>query len=88
MVINYILPYQDYQDKCTCYLKNCPQWLQVEDTDYSIELSQSYNGNLHLPVMNESVPFVMPLDSASQQSQQETFNLFVALYLSLLSRMV
>ena len=49
----------------------------IEDTDYSIELSQSYNGNLHLPVMHESALFVMPLDSALQQLQQETFHLFL-----------
>ena len=51
----------------------------VEDYDYSIELSPSYTGNLHLPVMimNESVPFVMPLDSALQQLQQEAFHSFL-----------
>ena len=49
----------------------------VEDYDYSIELSQSYTGNLHLPVMNESVPFLMPLDSALEQLQQEAFHSFL-----------
>ena len=58
-------------------LEELPTMVTVEDTDYSIELSQSYNGNLHLPVMSESVPFVMPLDSALQQLQQETFHLFL-----------
>ena len=58
-------------------LEELPTMVTVEDTDYLIELSQSYNGNLHLPVMNESVQFVMPLDSASQQLQQETFHLFL-----------
>ena len=58
-------------------LEELPTMVTVEDTDYLIELSQSYNGNLHLPVMNESVSFVMPLDSALQQLQQETFHLFL-----------
>ena len=49
----------------------------VEDYDYSIELSPSYTGNLYLPAMNESVPFVMPLDSALQQLQQEAFHSFL-----------
>ena len=51
--------------------------ITVEDTDYSIELSQSYTGNLHLSVMNESVQFVMPLDSALEQLQQEAFHSFL-----------
>ena len=40
-------------------------------------MSQSYTGNLHLQVMNESVPFVMPLDSALEQLQQEAFRSFL-----------
>ena len=55
-------------------LEELPTMVTVEDTDHLIEFSQSYNGNLHLPVMNEFVPFVMPLDSALQQ---ETFHLFL-----------
>ena len=42
-----------------------------------MELSQSYTGNLHLPVMNESVQFVMPLDSALEQLQQQAFHSFL-----------
>ena len=42
--------------------------VSVEDYNYSTECSQSYTSNLHLPVMNESVPFVMPLDSTLQQA--------------------
>ena len=34
-------------------------------------------GNRHLPVMNESVLFVMPLDSALQQLQQEAFHSYL-----------
>ena len=58
-------------------LEELPTMVTVEDTDHLIEFSQSYNGNLPLPVMNEIVPFVMPLDSALQQLQQETFHLFL-----------
>ena len=58
-------------------LDKLPTMITVDDTDYSLELSQSYTGNLHLPVMNESVPFVMPLDSALEQLQQEAFHSFL-----------
>ena len=58
-------------------LDELPTVITVEDTDYSIELSQSYTGNLHLPLMNESVQFVMPLDSALEQLQQEAFDSFL-----------
>ena len=58
-------------------LHELPTVITVEDTDYSIELSQSYTGNLHLYVMNESVQFVMPLDSALEQLQQEAFHSFL-----------
>ena len=55
-------------------LEELPTMVSIEDYNYSIEGSQSYTGNLHLPVMDESVPFVMPLDSALQQLQQEGFH--------------
>ena len=51
--------------------------ITVEDIDYSIELSQSYTGNLHLTIVDESIPFVMPLDSALEQLQQEAFHSFL-----------
>ena len=58
-------------------LDELPTMNTVEDTDYSLELSQSYTGNLHLPVVNESVPFVMSLDSALEHLQQEAFHSFL-----------
>ena len=58
-------------------LEELPTMVSVEDYNYSIECSQSYTGNLHLPVMNESVSFVMPLDSALQQLQQEGFHSYL-----------
>ena len=58
-------------------LDELPTMITVDDTDYSLELSQSYTGNLHLPVMNESIQFVMPLDSALEQLQQEAFDSFL-----------
>ena len=58
-------------------LEELPTMITVEDCDYSIEFSQSYTGNLHLPVMNESVPFVMPLHSSLEQLQQEAFYSFL-----------
>jgi hypothetical protein len=49
----------------------------VEDTDYSFEFSESYTANLHFSTASESIPFVMPLDSALEQLRQETFHLFL-----------
>ena len=57
-------------------LDELPKMITIENTDYSIDLSQSYTGNLHLPVLTESLPFVMPLDSALEQLQ-EAFNSFL-----------
>ena len=57
-------------------LEELPTVITVEDADYSIELSQSYTGNL-LSVLDESVPFVLPLDSALEQLQQEAFHSFL-----------
>ena len=39
----------------------------VEDTDYSFEFSESQTANLHFSTASESIPFVMPLDSALEQ---------------------
>ena len=60
-------------------LTELPAMVTVEDTHYSLEFSQSYTGNLHLHinVVNENIPFVMPLDSALEQLQQESFNSFL-----------
>ena len=58
-------------------LEELPTMVTVEDYDYSIELNPSYTGNLHLPVINESVPFVIPLGCALQQLQQEAFHSFL-----------
>jgi hypothetical protein len=57
-------------------LTELPTMVTVQDTDYSLEFSESYTGNVNLN-MNENIPFVMPLDSALEQLQQETFNSFL-----------
>jgi hypothetical protein len=58
-------------------LTELPSMLMIEDTNYSFEFSESYTDGLHLPVLNENIPFVMPLDSALEQLQRETFNSFL-----------
>lgn len=58
-------------------LEELPTMVTVEDSDYSLEFSQSYTGNLHVSVVNDNVPFVMPLDSALERLQQEMFSLFL-----------
>ena len=58
-------------------LEELPTMVTVQDSDYSLEFSQSYTGNLHVSVVNDNVPFVMPLDSALERLQQEMFSLFL-----------
>ena len=56
------------------YLRNYPQWYS-----YSFEFSESYTATvifISLYTASESIPFVMPLDSALEQLRQETFHLF------------
>ena len=55
-------------------LTEIPTMLTVQDTDYSFEFSESYTANLHYSVVSETIPFVIPLDSALEQLQQKTFN--------------
>ena len=58
-------------------LEELPTMVTVKETDYSVELSQSYIGNLHFPVVNDNVPFVMPLDCALERLQEEMFSSFL-----------
>ena len=53
-----------------------PTMVTVEDTDYSFEFSEIYTANLHFYTVSESIPLVVPLDSALEQLRQETFHLF------------
>ncbi len=58
-------------------LEELPTMVTVEDSDYSVEFSQSYTGNLHVSGVNDDVPFVMSLNSALERLQQEMFSLFL-----------
>ncbi len=58
-------------------LTEIPTMVTVQDTDYSFEFSESYTANLHYFIASTSIPFVMPLHSALEQLQQETFNSFL-----------
>ena len=46
-----------------------PTIVTFEDTYYSFEFSESYTASLHFSTASESIPFVMPLDSAFVQLQ-------------------
>ncbi len=60
-------------------LEELPTMVTVEDNDYSLEFSQSYTGNIHIPVVNDNVPLVMPLHSALEEHQVEfQLRIFVA----------
>ena len=58
-------------------LTELPTMLTIKDTDYSLECSDSYTGNVHsnVPIMN--CPFVMPLNSALERLKHEQFNSFL-----------
>ncbi|CAB3995693.1 ATP-dependent DNA helicase PIF1 [Paramuricea clavata] len=58
-------------------LTELPTMLTLGDTNYSLELSESYSGNLHLDAVNENIPFVMPINAALEQLGQEQFNSFL-----------
>ena len=55
---------------------NYPQWLLL-NTNYQLEFSESYSGNLHAATLNENIPYVMPLDCALQCLIQESCNSFL-----------
>ena len=55
---------------------NYPQWLLL-NTNYQLEFSESYSGNLHAATLNENIPYVMPLDCALQCLIQESYNSFL-----------
>jgi hypothetical protein len=55
-------------------LTELPTMVTVEDTNYSLQFSESYTTNLHFSTLEESIQFVMPIDSAFEQLQQEAFN--------------
>ena len=58
-------------------LEELPTLITVDNIDYTLHLSQSYTGNLHEAVVNDNVPFVIPLGSALERLQQETFTSFL-----------
>ena len=58
-------------------LTELPTMVTVEDTNYSLQISESYTANLHFSTLEESIQFVMPIDSAFEQLRQEAFNSFL-----------
>ena len=49
----------------------------VLNTNYQLEFSESYSGNLHAATLKENIPYVMPLDCALQSLIQESYNSFL-----------
>ena len=58
-------------------LSDLPTMVTVGDTNHSFKFSDSYTGNLHLDVVDENIPFVMPINAALEQLCQEQFNSFL-----------
>ena len=44
-------------------LTELPTMVAVGDTNHALEFSESYTGNVHLDVVNENIPFVMPISA-------------------------
>ncbi len=58
-------------------LTELPTVETFEDTNYSLQFSESYTANLHFSTLEESIQFVMPIDSAFEQLWQEAFHSFL-----------
>ena len=58
-------------------LSELPTMVTVLNTNYQLEFSESYSGNLHAATLNENIPYVMPLDCALQCLIQESYNSFL-----------
>ena len=58
-------------------LTELPSMVTVLNTNYQLEFSDSYSGNLHAATLNENIPNVMPLDSALQCLLLESYNSFL-----------
>ena len=58
-------------------LTELPNMLTVLKTNYQLEFSESYTGNLHAATLNENIPYVMALDCALQSLLLESYNSFL-----------
>ena len=58
-------------------LTELPTMVAVGDTNHALEFSEGYTGNLHLDVVNENIPFVLPINAALEQLGQEQFKSFL-----------
>ena len=58
-------------------LTELPTMATVLNTNYQLEFSESYSGNLHAATLNENIPYVMPLYCALQSLIQESYNSFL-----------
>jgi hypothetical protein len=58
-------------------LTELPTMVTVLDTNYQLVFSESYTGNLHGVIIDESIPYVMPLACAVQNLLHENYDLFL-----------
>ena len=58
-------------------LTELPTMVTVQNTNYQLEFSESYSGNLHGVTLDEGIPYVMPLNCALECLLQESYNTFL-----------
>jgi hypothetical protein len=60
-------------------LTELPTMVTVQDTDYQLDFTESYTGNLHVSTLslNENLPFVMPLETALETLLEQSFESFL-----------
>jgi hypothetical protein len=60
-------------------LTELPTMVTVQNTDYQLDFTESYAGNLHVSTLslNENLPFVMPLETALETLLEQSFNSFL-----------
>ena len=58
-------------------LNELPNMVTVLDTNYQLQFSESYTGNLHTVTIDENIPYVMPLFAAVQSLLAQNYALFL-----------
>ena len=58
-------------------LTELPNMVTVLDTNYQLQFSESYTGNLHVNMINEHIPYVMPFVCAIECLLQQNYDSFL-----------
>ena len=58
-------------------LTELPNMVTVLDTNYQLQFSESYSGNLNTITIDENIPYLMPFACALQNLLQENYDSFL-----------